>query len=275
MRLTILVDNQASHKLRGEWGLSILVETDGRKILLDTGASGLFRENAVRLGLSLSDLDYLVLSHGHWDHTWGLSSLIQTYLTDQIPVGQRPRLIAHPLVTAPKFRDNGSEFGLWFTEATLTHHFQTNFSSAPQWLTENLLYLGEIPRRNSFESQQPLGQVATANGLTPDFLNDDTALVYRSRDGLIIITGCSHSGICNIIGQARELCGEERVIDIIGGFHLLNTSPVRLTETMSFFKKLNPDQSHPCHCTDFASKAALQQIVPVNEAGVGLQLDYK
>jgi 7,8-dihydropterin-6-yl-methyl-4-(beta-D-ribofuranosyl)aminobenzene 5'-phosphate synthase len=275
MHLTILVDNQASHKLSGEWGLSILVEADGQKILLDTGASGLFLENAAQLGLSLSNLDYLVLSHGHWDHTWGLPGLIQDYLNSQIPVAQRPCLIAHPLVTAPKFRDNGSEFGLWFSKATLTRHFRTNLSAKPQWLTENLLFLGEIPHCNLFESQRALGQVLQAERLTPDFLIDDSALAYRSKEGLIIITGCSHSGICNIIEQAQQLCGEERIVDIVGGFHLLNPDPDRLAHTLTFFKKLNPGQLHPCHCTDFASKAALQQVVPVNEVGVGLQLHFE
>jgi 7,8-dihydropterin-6-yl-methyl-4-(beta-D-ribofuranosyl)aminobenzene 5'-phosphate synthase len=275
MRLTILVDNQASQQLGGEWGLSILLEADGRKILLDTGASGLFRENAARLSLPLTDLDYLVLSHGHSDHTWGLPDLIRDYLAGQISVAQRPRLVAHPLVAAPKFRDNGTEFGLWFAEATLARHFRTNFSRAPQWLTENLLFLGEIPRRNSFEGQSPLGKVVQPDGLTPDFLLDDTALVYRSPDGLIIITGCSHSGICNIIEQAQELCGEGRIADIVGGFHLLNTDSVRLAETTNFFKKLNPGHLHPCHCTDFAAKAALQPVIPVEEVSVGLQLNYE
>jgi 7,8-dihydropterin-6-yl-methyl-4-(beta-D-ribofuranosyl)aminobenzene 5'-phosphate synthase len=275
MRLTILVDNQASHKLRGEWGLSILIEADGRKILLDTGASALFQENAARLHLPLSDLDYLVLSHGHWDHTWGLPGLIQTYLADQIPIDRRPRLIAHPLVTAPKLRDNGSEFGVWFSKTALTRHFRTNFTSAPQWLTPNLLYLGEITRRNFFENQQPLGKTIQHETLIADFLTEDTALAYRSPDGLIIITGCSHSGICNIIDQARELCREARIVDIVGGFHLLNTDPARLKATIAYFKNLNPRQIHPGHCTDFASRAALAQVVPVKEISVGLQLDYE
>jgi 7,8-dihydropterin-6-yl-methyl-4-(beta-D-ribofuranosyl)aminobenzene 5'-phosphate synthase len=275
MRLTILVDNQASHQLTGEWGLSILVEADGRKILLDTGASGLFRENAARLGLGLTDLDYLVISHGHSDHTWGLPYLIQDYLAAQIPVAKRPCLIAHPLATMAKFRDNGSEFGVWFPESTLTRHFRTNLSSKPQWLTENLLFLGEIPRGNSFESQQPLGQIASSEGLTADYLWDDTALAYRSPAGLIIITGCSHSGICNIIAHARTLCEEERIVDIVGGFHLLNPDAGRLEQTAAFFKSLNSRQSHPCHCTDFISKAALQQVVPVKEVSVGMQLHYE
>jgi 7,8-dihydropterin-6-yl-methyl-4-(beta-D-ribofuranosyl)aminobenzene 5'-phosphate synthase len=274
MRITILVDNQANRNLCGEWGLSILIEADGQKILLDTGASGLFRENAAQLGLSLTDLNYLILSHGHLDHTWGLPSLIQDYLANQTPIAKRPVLVAHPLITAPKFRDDGSEFGIWFSEATLTRHFKTNFNAKPQWLTENLLFLGEIPRCNSFESQHPLGKVALPDGLTPDYLTDDTALVYRSKKGLIIITGCSHSGICNIVKQAQNLCKEERIVDIVGGFHLLNAEPVRLSETLSFFKNLKPEQLHPCHCTDFHAKAILQATLPIKEVNVGLQLKY-
>jgi 7,8-dihydropterin-6-yl-methyl-4-(beta-D-ribofuranosyl)aminobenzene 5'-phosphate synthase len=242
--------------------------------LLDTGASGLFLENANRLGISLTDLDYLVLSHGHWDHTWGLPSLIQYYLTSQIPVAQRPCLTAHPLVTAPKFRDNGSEFGIWFPETTLTRQFRTEYSSKPKWLTENLLFLGAITRKTAFENRRPLGKCGQQGILTADYLVEDTALAYRTDHGLVIITGCSHCGICNIIEQAREVCGEGRIVDVIGGFHLLNSDTDQIQATVAYFQKLNPTEIHPCHCTDLQAKIALAQTMSVKEVAVGLQLKY-
>jgi 7,8-dihydropterin-6-yl-methyl-4-(beta-D-ribofuranosyl)aminobenzene 5'-phosphate synthase len=274
MRLTILMDNQAANNLNSEWGLSFLIEADGQKILLDTGVSGQFLENAARLGFTLTDLDYLVLSHGHWDHTWGLPSLIRYYLTNQIQVTERPRLVAHPLVAAPKFRDNGSELGIWFQETTLTRHFRTELSREPKWLTKNLLFLGEIARKTAFENRKPLGKCEQQGVLIADYLFDDTALAYRTDHGLIIITGCSHCGICNIIEQAREVCGEERIIDVIGGFHLLNPVADQMQATVAYFRDLNPAGLHPCHCTDLQSKIALAQAAPVKEVTVGLQLEY-
>ena len=107
-----------------------------------------------------------------------------------------------------------------------------------------------------------------------DFLLDDTALAYKSPKGLVIITGCSHSGICNIVEYARKVCGDGRVVDITGGFHLLDPNREQLQGTMAYFEALNPNCVHACHCTDLASKIALSGVVPVKEVGVGLALEY-
>jgi 7,8-dihydropterin-6-yl-methyl-4-(beta-D-ribofuranosyl)aminobenzene 5'-phosphate synthase len=103
---------------------------------------------------------------------------------------------------------------------------------------------------------------------------DDSALVYCSTKGLVIITGCSHSGICNIIEQAKKVCNENRVIDVIGGFHLLNPEKKQLEGTLEYFKKLQPETLHACHCTDLNSKIALSKVSNIQEVGVGLTLNY-
>lgn len=95
-----------------------------------------------------------------------------------------------------------------------------------------------------------------------------------SSGGLVIVTGCSHAGICNIVEQARRVCGEDRVIDIIGGFHLLEPSREQLQRTLEYMESLCPAAVHACHCTDLASKIALSQVVDLREVGVGLSLDY-
>jgi len=91
---------------------------------------------------------------------------------------------------------------------------------------------------------------------------------------LVIITGCSHSGICNIVEQAKKLCREEKVIDIVGGLHLLNPSDEQLRGTLEYLGKLGPDSMHACHCTDLRSKIALSKVVNIKEVGVGLILEY-
>jgi 7,8-dihydropterin-6-yl-methyl-4-(beta-D-ribofuranosyl)aminobenzene 5'-phosphate synthase len=273
MRLTVLVDNQAARNLYAEWGLSIFIAADGQRILLDVGASDLFLTNAARLQVDLLDLDYLILSHGHWDHTWGLDGLLKLYLLRELPVEKRPTLIAHPVALTPKFRDNGSEYGALLHESLLARNLKTNLVKEPVWLSDNLVYLGEIERK--IEPERVMGKTVSSIGLTGDYLWDDTALAYQLPQGLVIITGCSHSGICNIVRQAQIICNEERIIDIVGGFHLLNPAPDRLQETIAFLKKVNPGQLHPCHCTDLHSKIALQQAAPVKEVGCGLELNYE
>jgi 7,8-dihydropterin-6-yl-methyl-4-(beta-D-ribofuranosyl)aminobenzene 5'-phosphate synthase len=276
MRLTLLVDNNAGHGLFGEWGLSFFIEADGKKILFDTGASDLFLKNAAHLKIDLLNLDYLIFSHGHYDHTWGLDFLLQNFLAARIPLDQRPTLIAHPGALIPKFRDDGSEFGMLIHESTLERNLKSTLTSKPFQLTENLFFLGEIPRKFDFESKTPLGHTVASGKSTADYLLDDTVLAYKTPKGLIVITGCSHSGICNIIDYAREVCREDKVIDIIGGFHLtdLKSDDPKLTGTSRYLKELNPAQIHPCHCTDLHCKMALAKTATVNEVCSGSILEY-
>jgi len=276
MRLTVLVDNNPGHNLAGEWGLSFFIEADGQKILFDTGSSNLFMKNAAHLKINLQDLNYLIFSHGHYDHTWGLDFLLQNYLADRIPLESRPALIAHPGSLIPKFRNDGNEFGVLLSEPALQRNFKTNLTREPFQLTENLFFLGEIPRKFDFEGKTSLGQTLISGALKDDYLLDDTAMAYKTSKGLIVITGCSHSGICNIVERARKICREERVRDIIGGFHLLElkSDDPKLSGTSRYLKELNPARLYPGHCTDLYCKMALGKVVPLNEVSCGLVLEY-
>ncbi len=141
-------------------------------------------------------------------------------------------------------------------------------------MTERLLFLGEIERGNDFEAKRPIGRVVVGREEQPDYLLDDTALAYQSPEGLIIITGCSHAGICNIVEHAKRRCGDDRIIDIIGGFHLLEPSAEQLEGTVAYMRSLEPGSVHACHCTDLSSKIALSKVVNLKEVGVGLALGY-
>ncbi|MCK4458652.1 MAG: MBL fold metallo-hydrolase, partial [Methanosarcinales archaeon] len=96
-----------------------------------------------------------------------------------------------------------------------------------------------------------------------------------SPEGLVIVTGCSHTGICNIIEYAKKVCGDDRVVDIIGGFHLLDPSEEQLQGTLEYMKELQPETVHASHCTDLNSKMVLSRVVDIREVGVGLRLVYE
>ena len=147
----------------------------------------------------------------------------------------------------------------------------------PVWLTENQVFLGEIERKNDFEAKSPIGKIVKPNFEfgEDDYLMDDSALAYKSSRGLVIITSCSHAGICNIIEYAKKICEDNRIIDIVGGFHLLNPSKEQLQGTLEYMKKLQPNEVHACHCTDLNSKIALSRVVNLKEVGVGLKLEYE
>lgn len=280
LRLTVLADNTTitDRYFCGEPGLSLFLETGGKKILFDTGYSGLFMENAHRLGIGFHDLDCVVLSHGHLDHTGGLVPLARYLMEAAIEetAYRMPHLVAHPRCFCPKERPPLQNNGSILDEAEVRRHFAVALSDRPLHITDDLVFLGEIPRRFPFEQTDPKKRrILLPDGTSePDLLLDDSALAYRAPEGLVVITGCSHAGICNITEYAREVCGEEKILDIVGGFHLLRPAPEQLAGTCDYLKKAAPAAVHACHCTSLASKIALAGSCPLKETGVGLRLEW-
>lgn len=278
MELTVLVDNNTliDRYFHGEPGLSFLINDNGKKILFDTGYSDAFLENAFRMGITLLDIDHLALSHGHLDHTWGLDPLIRRYTEARIEgiMHSEPTLTAHPQAFYTKHMEGIGEIGTTLSVEKISEHFRVRLSREPVWLTQDLVFLGEIPRKFDFEGKMSIGKTVSEHGMIDDYLLDDTALAYRTQRGLVIITGCSHSGICNITEYARKICKEDRVIDIIGGLHLLDPSREQLEGTLEYLDRLAPEELHACHCTDLRSKIELAKVANLKEVGVGLKLEY-
>ncbi len=275
MKLKILVDNNTyiDRYFYGEPGVSYFIRDDDKSILFDTGYSDLFIKNAHKMNVNLLNIDYLVISHGHNDHTWGLVPLIKLYAEAEAEKLKynKPKLIAHPLAFNSK-QLNNSDIGSIVDSKILSNQFNIELTKNPIWITKKLVFLGEIKRKHSFENKIPIGKTYNNGVGRPDYLYDDSALVYKTNEGLVIITGCSHSGICNIIEYAMKVCDDNRIIDIIGGFHLLNPSKEQLSNTVEYFSKLNIKQVHACHCTDLKSRIELSKVVDLKEVGVGLEL---
>ena len=279
MKLTVLIDNNTlidKYYLLGEAGVSYLIEEGNKQIIFDVGYSNAFIKNAQKLNLNLLNSDYIILSHGHLDHTWGLEPLIKKYNEAKVEKLslKRPTLIAHPDVFLTKTIDGLGEIGINVSENKLLSYFDINLTKEPFWLTNKLVFLGEIERSNNFENKESVGQIHRNDAFENDFLIDDSAMVYKSEQGLVIITGCSHSGICNIIEHAKKVCKDNRVVDIIGGFHLLNPSVKNLDKTTKYIKDLNLNKLHACHCVDLKSKVELSKIAELEEVGSGLEINY-
>jgi 7,8-dihydropterin-6-yl-methyl-4-(beta-D-ribofuranosyl)aminobenzene 5'-phosphate synthase len=278
MRLSILVDNNTTIEkcFTGEPAFSCHLEDSGTRILFDVGYSDAFMRNAQRLQINLLDLDYLAFSHGHYDHMWGLDGLLKMYTEASlagIPASS-PQVIVHPRTFLDRPRQWLGGSGSLIKEDRLAYYFKITKSTEPVWLTKRLVWLGEIERTNDFECQKPYKTVRVDGQDVADFMLDDTALVFKAAKGLVVISACSHSGICNIIEFAKKVCGDNRILDVIGGFHLLDTDPAILEKTVSYFSSLKPLTMHPCHCTDFKAKKAIAQVTDIQEVGSGLQLDF-
>lgn len=278
MKLTVLVENntKVNYYFRGESAFSVLIEDGDMKMLFDVGLSDAFLRNALQMQKSLLGLDYIVLSHGHLDHIWGLQSLTRHYAEADLGhiSHSRPKVIAHKKVfmsrKVPVF--NNVEIGSDFTEKSLGEYFDVSLDKEPQWITDKWVFLGQIKRKyHDYEGNIPVGVDDDGN---PDYVLDDSAIVYKSPSGLVIITGCAHSGICNTIDYAKEVCGDNRIVDVIGGFHLNNCPDTQLQGTVEYMKQLNPPALHMCHCVDLKSKVEMAKVANLKEVWVGLTLEY-
>lgn len=269
MKLTVLADNNTliDRYYLAEPAVSYFIEDGDFRLLFDVGYSDVYLRNAQSLGISLQNLDAVVLSHGHNDHTGGLG-----YLPNR--ESGKYRLIAHPQVFEEK-RSEGLAVGSPIRDAAgLRQKFDLEFSVTPIAIQEKFLFLGEIERTNRFENRSPVGQRKHLCQWEDDYLKDDSALVYQSRHGLCIITGCSHAGICNIIEYAQKVTHEERLCAVIGGFHLFDPDCEQLRNTVEYLQQYRSTQFYPCHCTSLAAKAALYPKMTVHEVGVGLTVAW-
>ena len=249
MKITVLADNNSriDNYLLAEPALSLHLEVDDKKILFDCGYSDVFIKNAKKLGVDLSSVNNIVLSHGHNDHTGGL-----VYL----PTNKNITLIAHPNIFDKKYDSDGIEYGCPVSQGQLEEKFNVKLEQGAYWLTDNLCYLGEIE-----------------NNLSDDI--DDSALVYKSSKGLVIIVGCSHSGIINIIKYAQKVTREEKVYAILGGMHLLNLHTEELSVLVQELILYNINCIYPCHCCDLNAKIELAKYLKIGEICTGDVIEFR
>lgn len=268
MRLVILVDNSTfiDQYYLGEPALSIYIENFDRKYLFDTGYSDVYIRNALAMKIPLDSLDAVIISHGHNDHTGGLAYFPA--------LKSRPILVAHPGIMDNK-RAEGLNISLPVSGAYLNEKFSLKFTKEPYWLDDSLVFLGEIPRSNNFENQNAVGERCCGGSWQEDYVLDDSALVYCSDDGIYVITGCSHAGICNIVEYVKQITGKEIVKGIIGGFHLFSGCSEQVLKTVEYLEKNVNGTIYPCHCINLAAKTVLLSNMAVGEVGVGLELKWQ
>ena len=257
IRITTLSENTAGFPgVLAEWGLSILVETDDKKILFDTGASISVPHNAPIFGLDLSAIDKIVLSHGHYDHTGGLKEVLKL-------VGQQVEVIAHPDIWAQKYaRGQGFEryIGVPFPIEDLEDLGGSfTMSREPVWITDNIVTTGEIPMTEEFEALDPNLYVKENGNWRNDDLLDDRALIIKTDEGLVIILGCAHRGAINTVRHAQEITGVTSIHTVIGGTHLLNASEERVLRTGIALQELGVQRVGVSHCTGLTSAMLLAQ----------------
>ena len=261
MKLTVLTENIAGGHFQAEHGLSYLIETDNEKILFDTGHSNVFIKNAEKLGFSLqNEVEKVVLSHGHWDHGNGLIHL------------KNKKLITHPSSFIKRYRKNdNSSVGLNQTVDEIKSHFKLITPAKPFKVAPNLFYLSKIPRLNDFEAMST--DFIDEHG-NDDFIPDDSALAAIIEDEkIVVITGCSHSGICNICEYAKKVTGKTIIKAVIGGFHLKGIN-YQTRMTIEYFNENMVERLLPSHCTELPALSEFYREFKINPVKTGMVFNF-
>ena len=268
MKLKVLVDNNTyiDQYYCGEPAVSYYIEDEDICLLFDVGYSNLFMKNLEAFNIYLDNINTIAISHGHDDHTKGLKYYFKN------PHKNRISILAHPDAFKEKVVDNLKVCSP-ILEEELKEKCNLILSKEPVKLSKNITFLGEIPQVKDFEKRKPIGKQMNNKTWVDDYVMDDTALVYKSEKGIYIITGCSHSGICNIVEYAKKVANDDRVLGIIGGFHLFELSE-KVDKTINYFKENNIKELYPCHCTSFVVKAEIHKTLPIKEVGVGLEIEW-
>lgn len=266
--VTPLLPDGVPDALIAEPGFSVLVRVEKRgrerTLLFDTGVSpnGVV-ENMRRLGLSLDDVEAIVLSHGHWDHVTGMEGVARALGRRNLPVLIHPEFWARRRLSFPGL--DPAELPSTSRAALEAVGFAIVEERRPSFLLDgSVLVTGEVDRTTTFETGFA-GHEALRDGWEPDpLILDDQALVIRVRDrGLLVVSGCGHAGIVNTVRYARKLTGEREVAAVVGGFHLSGPMFEAIIEpTVAAFDELAPALLVPAHCTGWKAVHRLAARFP-------------
>ena len=272
LQITVLADDHVDvPNLLAEHGLSMLIEADDRRILFDTGQGKVLRGNADALGIRLSGLDAVILSHGHYDHTGGLTVLL--------PECSPAAMFLHPAALQPKYaKADGPSYrviGLPESSRQALNAVDDRivWSRSAIEVVPGVWCTGEIPRLPANE-QTDTGFFLDADCCDPDPLTDDQALFIETRAGIVVIMGCAHAGIVNTLDRVSALTGRDQICMLAGGLHLARATNEQMEASADAIGRLNVHVLAPCHCTGMGAHSYLRARFHslVQDVGVGTRL---
>ena len=269
MKATVVVDNIENDSLKGEWGLCIYIEYEDKKVLLDAGASGLFANNASKLGISLKDIDYAVLSHAHYDHANGMRQFFKMnekakfYVRDACAENcYAKKWIFHKYIGIPK--------GILekYKERVVYASGDYKIAEGISLIPHKTKGLDAIGRRESMYQKRK-------NGWMPDDFSHEQSLVFDTPEGFVIFNSCSHGGAASIINEVATTFPDKKVLALIGGFHIYNKSEEEVREFARKIKETGIKHVYTGHCTGKKSYMILKDELgdTVQQLKVGLVID--
>ena len=259
LQITTLIENNLDDKkeLINEHGLSLYIEADGLNILFDTGQTGDFIKNAKILKKDLNILDYMILSHGHYDHSGGIKKLVNM-------LSKYPKLIVGAEFFKPKYKIVDEQ-----TYKYIGNTFDKKFildNNIPLkkieedifYITDNIMVFHNFSRTTNFEKRNQKFYITENNVSTHDDFDDEIVLGIATAKGLVVIVGCSHVGIINILGSISKKIGMQ-IYAVIGGTHLVEADETRIQKTLDAFGAMNIKYIAVSHCTGEEAIKRIQQ----------------
>lgn len=248
LRITTLIENMKDEKeqLISEHGLSMYIEFEGKKILFDTGQTGEFLSNAKALHKPVEEIDYLIISHGHYDHSGGLMNLVNTLINDTPMYVGKEFFDKKYKVVDENYQYNGNPFKMIDLQdkKVMIHTVSTPIT----YLSEKIFIFKQFKRTNDFEQLNQKFVIKSENGVQVDHFEDEIALGLHTTKGLVLLVGCSHVGIANIISNVTSRV-KIPIYAVIGGTHLVNANELRIDKTIEVIKKQNLGLLAVSHCT--------------------------
>ncbi len=258
--ITTLVENTVQkHGLLAEHGLAFWLQLEDFSILFDTGQTDIIEHNAKLLGIDLETVDTIMLSHGHYDHTGGLNTVLNSVKTNT-PVFMHPQALNPKFVKQPTGRPRYN--GIPEKCKTALNNFENiKTISEPAKITDSVWCTGPIPRNTSFEDAGG-AFFKDVDCHTEDDISDDQAVFIDTPFGLVVVLGCAHAGIINTLTYIKELKPGRPIHTVVGGTHLGNAPADRIEKTIDALRKFNIQQLYPVHCTGFHATARLWKEFP-------------
>jgi 7,8-dihydropterin-6-yl-methyl-4-(beta-D-ribofuranosyl)aminobenzene 5'-phosphate synthase len=257
--ITILMDNTAAvPSLTAEHGLSMWIEIGNRRILWDAGQSDAVFENARRLGIDLSKADTVALSHGHYDHTGGLAKALTLMPTATLYLHARAMDAKYSLKNGQSRPVGMSHQSQW---AVLEKDIAGSvvFVTPKTELADGLTLTGPVPRRTPYEDTGGLFY-KDPEGTVADDLPDDQSLFFECSKGIVVVLGCAHSGVVNILNAVADWTGSPSIYAVLGGMHLIRADSKRIEETLNAFKRFDVQKIAPLHCTGTEAMRQLKEV---------------